>query len=75
VLTAATVDLRSGFVTTVVLLCAILASLAGGVLLAYGLCNAMFEIFRMHSMQAAQQRAADRQAAQMSTVTPADAVL
>lgn len=48
--------------TTVVLLCAVLASLAGGVLLAYGLCDAMFLVFRIHSIQAAQQRAATRDA-------------
>ena len=47
--------------TTVVLLCAVLASLAGGVLLAYGLCDAMFTVFRIHSIQAAQQRAAKRE--------------
>ena len=43
---------------TIVLLCAICAALAGGVLLAYILCSAMFHIFRIHSLQAAQQRAA-----------------
>ena len=52
--------------TTVVLLCAVLASLAGGVLLAYGLSNAMFILFRIHSIQAAQQRAAQREAAQLA---------
>ncbi len=43
--------------TTVVLLCAVCAALAGGVLLAYGLCFGMFHMFRIHSMQAAQERA------------------
>ncbi len=43
--------------TYVVLLCSIFASLAGGVLLAYGLCMGMFQIFRIHTMQVAQQRA------------------
>ena len=51
--------------TTVVLLCAVLASLAGGVLLAYGLCDAMFNLFRIHSIQAAQQRIAKRDAQQL----------
>lgn len=55
--------------TTVVLLCAVLASLAGGVLLASGLSNAMFYIFRIHSIQAAQQRAARRQAAELAAAT------
>lgn len=48
--------------TTVVLLCCIFASLAGGVLLAYGICVGIFQIFRIHSMQVAQQRAALRAA-------------
>ena len=57
--------------TTVVLICAVLASLAGGVLLAYGICNAMFHVFRIHSIQAAQQRAARREAQGLAaTVQP-----
>jgi len=55
------------FVTTVVLMCAVIASLAGGVFLAYALCDAMFSIFRMHSLQVAQQRAAKRDAQQLAT--------
>lgn len=43
--------------TTVVLLCAIFAALSGGVLLAYAICFSMFQIFRIHSLQVAQQRA------------------
>ena len=52
--------------TTVMLLCAVLASLAGGVLLAYGLCEGMFHVFRIHSIQAAQQRIARREAQQLA---------
>ena len=52
--------------TTLMLLCAVFASLTGGVLLAYGLSNAMFFIFRIHSIQVAQQRAAAREAAHMA---------
>ncbi len=44
--------------TTLVLMCAICAALAGGVLLAYVLCFSMFQVFRIHSMQVAQQRQA-----------------
>ena len=44
--------------TTVVLLCAVCAALAGGVLLAYALCFSMFQIFRIHSLQVAEQRKA-----------------
>jgi hypothetical protein len=35
------------------LVCAVLASLASGVLVAYGVCVAMFGLFRMHAMQVA----------------------
>jgi len=44
------------------LICAVLASLASGVLIAYGLCLGMFRLFRVHSIQAAQQRIAVREA-------------
>ena len=52
--------------TTVVLICAVCASLAGGVLLAYGICNAMFHLFRIHSIQVAQQRIAAREAKELA---------
>ena len=58
--------------TTVVLMCAVLASLAGGVLLAYGICTAMFNMFRIHSIQAAQQRAARREAQQLAAAVQSD---
>jgi uncharacterized protein (DUF2062 family) len=35
------------------LVCAILAALAAGVLVAYGVCLSMFALFRMHARQAA----------------------
>jgi hypothetical protein len=37
----------------VVLVCAVLASLASGVMVAYGACIAMFGLFRMHAKQVA----------------------
>ena len=40
---------------SVVLVCAVLASLASGVLLAYGICLAMFGVFRMHAAQVTTQ--------------------
>ena len=61
--------------TTVVLLCAVLASFAGGVLLAYGICNAMFHLFRIHSIQAAQQRAARRAQQQIAAAARMDVAL
>ncbi len=39
--------------TSIVLVCAVLASLAVGVLVAYGVCIAMFRVFRMHVQQVA----------------------
>lgn len=43
---------------TLMLLCAILASLALGVLVAYGLCQTMFQMFRVHAVAAAKSRVA-----------------
>ncbi|MGA2438427.1 MAG: hypothetical protein ABSF57_07930 [Acidobacteriaceae bacterium] len=37
---------------SVVLVCAVFASLASGVLLAYGVCQAVFALFRMHTLPA-----------------------
>jgi len=42
----------------VVLICAVLASLAGGVVLAYGVCVAMFTAFRVHSQSVATESSA-----------------
>ena len=39
--------------SSIVLVCAVLASLAVGVLVAYGICMAMFATFRMHVRQVA----------------------
>lgn len=39
--------------SSIVLICAVLASLAVGVLLAYGVCLAMFNVFRIHARQIA----------------------
>jgi MFS superfamily sulfate permease-like transporter len=58
---------ESVVVATVVLICSVFASLAGGVLLAYSICNAMFNLFRIHSIQVAQQRAARRDAQQLAS--------
>jgi hypothetical protein len=45
-------------VTSVVLISAVLASLASGVLVAYGICVAMFKAFRIHARQVAALRSA-----------------
>ena len=39
--------------SSIVLVCAVLASLAVGVLVAYGICMAMFGVFQMHVRQLA----------------------
>jgi hypothetical protein len=41
----------------VVLVCAVFASLASGVLLAYAVCQAIFALFRMHARQSPAQPA------------------
>ncbi len=42
--------------TSIVLVCAVLASLAVGVLVAYGVCMAMFGVFQMHVRQVVAER-------------------
>jgi hypothetical protein len=44
-------------ILSIVLMCAVLASLAVGVLVAYWVCMAMFWVFRMHVRQVAQSSA------------------
>lgn len=47
------VNLGVGVNSSIMLVCAVLASLAVGVLVAYGVCIAMFGIFQMHARQVA----------------------
>lgn len=42
--------------TSIVLVCAVLASLAVGVLVAYGVCMTMFRVFQMHVKQVAAEK-------------------
>lgn len=44
-------------ILSIVLVCAVLASLAVGVLVAYGVCIAMFGMFRIHARQVAESSA------------------
>jgi hypothetical protein len=46
--------------SSIVLVCAVLASLAVGVLVAYGICMGMFVAFRMHVRQVAASNGARR---------------
>lgn len=43
-------------ISSLMLVCAVAASLALGVLLTYGVCQIMFRIFRMHAIAAAKER-------------------
>ena len=45
---------------SIALVCAVLASLAMGVLIAYGICISMFHLFRIHTTQVASRKAAAR---------------
>jgi hypothetical protein len=47
----------AGVISSIVLICAVLASLAVGVLVAYGVCLSMFGMFRMHVRQVAENSA------------------
>jgi len=51
--------------TSIVLVCAVLASLAAGVLIAYGICVAMFALFDSHVRQIA-----PRPASQVAVTNP-----
>lgn len=42
-----------GLISSIMLICAVLASLAVGVLLAHGVCVALFAMFRTHARQVA----------------------
>lgn len=42
---------------SIVLVCAVLACMASGVLVAYGVCMAFFRAFRMHAVQTAETNA------------------
>ncbi len=45
-------------IATLMLICAVLVSLAFGVLLAYGLCLLLFRLFLAHAVSVAQRRIA-----------------
>jgi hypothetical protein len=46
--------------SSLMLVCAVMASLAFGVLVAYGICQVMFHLFRVHSVSAAKERMGTR---------------
>ena len=43
-------------ISSLMMVCAVLASLALGVLVAYGICQVMFRMFRVHAESAARGR-------------------
>ncbi|HEX4037520.1 MAG TPA: hypothetical protein VHX37_05630 [Acidobacteriaceae bacterium] len=53
-------------IDTLMLVCATFASLAFGVLLAYGFCRAIFVLLRQHAGQVAAQRARSQMVAPVS---------
>jgi hypothetical protein len=48
--------LSEALVETIMLICAVFASLTLGVLASYMLCQGMFRVFRVHSLAAASRR-------------------
>ena len=46
--------------TSIMLVCAVLMSLAVGVLAAYGVCLGMFQVFRIHARQVQARRGVSR---------------
>ncbi len=57
-----------GLSTSIVLVCAVLAAMAAGVLVAYGVCYAMFALFRIHARQVAVRSTAAAVAANIQVV-------
>lgn len=57
-----------GLVTSFMVVCAVLASLAIGVLLAHWICVAMFAMFRTHQRQVVAARVAKPQIARLKTM-------
>jgi hypothetical protein len=55
--------LEVGVMGSLMLICAVAASLAFGVLVAYGVCLAMFRIFRVHATAVATERVTSVQVA------------
>ncbi len=56
-----------GLVSSMMLICAVVLSLASGVLAAYGLCVGMFRVFRMHALQVAAARTPQSQSTTLGT--------
>jgi hypothetical protein len=54
--------------SSIVLISAVLASLASGVFVAYGICMTMFRLFRIHARQVAAQSSTRRVVAQAGVV-------
>jgi hypothetical protein len=59
---------ETGLISSIMLICAVLASLAVGVLLAHGVCVALFAMFRTHARQVAATRVAKPAAARLEAM-------
>jgi len=54
--------------SSIMVICAVLASLAVGVLVAHGICVALFAMFRTHARQVAAARIPKRQTSQLEAM-------
>jgi len=57
-----------GLISSIMLICAVLASLAVGVLIAQGVCAVLFAMFRTHARQVAASRAPKSQASRLEAM-------
>ena len=55
---------------SLMLICAVAASLAFGVLVAYGVCQGMFRVFRLHAMADAKSHALTQTVGQAGAQVP-----
>jgi hypothetical protein len=60
-------SMGEGLIATFMLICAILASLGAGVLVAHAICVGLFRLFRTHARQVAAARIAKPQPARLET--------
>ena len=57
--------MAEGFISSIMLICAVLASLALGVLAAHAICVGMFAMFKTHQRQVAAARLAEPASARL----------
>ncbi len=62
------IAMGDGLLSTILLICAVLASLAVGVLIAHGVCVGLFAMFRTHSQRVAAARVRGQQPARLEAM-------